>query len=68
LADALGDRIVEATDEEVVRTVLERRLYEITEPISQTYWQNFHHGQESERQQSHGTAIPRAADEGRSGR
>lgn len=52
LVEAIGDRIVDAGDEAIVQTVLERGLYEITEPISRKYWDNFYRGWEDELRQS----------------
>jgi len=45
-----GDRIFTAHDEEIVKFVIDKELYRITEPIAKKYWENFHRIQGKERQ------------------
>lgn len=40
--DIFGERIYAATDEEIIRTVIEKQLFMINERIAREYWENFY--------------------------
>jgi len=46
--NAFGEAIVTAQDEEIVRLVVEKKLYRITEPVAKKYWENFNRTKEKE--------------------
>lgn len=48
--ERFGENIVTAQDEEIVKFVIDKKLYRITEPIAKKYWENFHRIQEKEKQ------------------
>jgi spore coat polysaccharide biosynthesis protein SpsF (cytidylyltransferase family) len=53
---SLGDSIVAAQDDLIVRTVIENKLFAINEPITKQYWDNFYKLQAKEKQRSTVTA------------
>jgi hypothetical protein len=48
----MGKAIFTAPDEEIVRLVLDKKLYLLNQAISKTYWDNFYRIQEEERMKS----------------
>jgi spore coat polysaccharide biosynthesis protein SpsF len=48
----MGKAVFTASDEEIVRLVLDKKLYLLNEAISKTYWENFYRIQEEERLKS----------------
>lgn len=45
---ALGGEVLRATDDAIVRTVLERELYRLNQAVAEEYWQNFRAKQSTE--------------------
>lgn len=41
LAAHFGERILDVSDDEIIECVIEQRLYELTDPISDRYWNDF---------------------------
>lgn len=48
LIEKCGDKIVQITDEELVKIVLDNKIFKINEPISKQYWENFYRLQKQE--------------------
>ncbi len=48
LYEHFGDDIVYATDDDFIDAVIDKRLFEITDPIGDRYWKNFHAVRDSE--------------------
>jgi spore coat polysaccharide biosynthesis protein SpsF (cytidylyltransferase family) len=48
LIETLGSTVDAAGDEDIVSTVMGKRLYELNEPISREYWSNFYKAREEE--------------------
>jgi spore coat polysaccharide biosynthesis protein SpsF (cytidylyltransferase family) len=52
LIEKSGDRIIQMTDEEIVKIVLKEKIYRINEAISNQYWENFYRLQKQEMEKS----------------
>lgn len=52
LIEKFGDRIVQATDEDILEIVLQNELFRINEQISKAYWDNFYRLQKQEIEKS----------------
>ena len=52
LIEKIGNRIVDASDEEVISIVLEEGIYKLNEKISKQYWENFKKIQKQEIEKS----------------
>ena len=60
LIEALGGTVDSVSDEDIVSTVMEKKLYELNEPISREYWSNFYKARDEEIRRSR---IPSAGQE-----
>lgn len=52
LIEKCGDKIIKMTDEEIVNIVLNEKFFEINEPISKQFWENFYRLQNQEMEMS----------------
>jgi spore coat polysaccharide biosynthesis protein SpsF (cytidylyltransferase family) len=50
--ESFGTNIFSASDEDIVKVVLDQKLYLLNESISSEYWKNFYRVQEEEREKS----------------
>lgn len=48
LIEELGGTVDSASDEDIVSTVMEKKLYALNEPISREYWSNFYKARDEE--------------------
>ncbi len=57
LIEKCGDQIIQMTDEELVRSVLDNEIFRINEPISKQYWDNFYCLQKHEIEKSEHSLV-----------